>query len=280
MNVSFVRRTAEVLLGRLTIIRHLPQSAGHGVVVANGKVGGLKYLLKESEKWDPELLTIARLLVAAGENVWDVGANIGLFSKAAAFRAGAAGSVLSIEADIDAVALLNRTCRHRSPTHADMTVLPVAISDSSGFVRFAIAKRARAANSIVGFGSSQTGGVSEIRTLPCVTLDSLLEYFPRPDVLKIDVEGAELVVLSGAERVLSQSRPVLYCEVTGTTREKVARMLENNGYELWDGFEFDLSMRCRRVSAATTNLVAIPHEKVEKISSRNDLNPARSGTGQ
>jgi FkbM family methyltransferase len=156
MSVGVVRRFAEVVLGPLTIKRRLPLAAGSGLLVASARVGGLKYLLKRSADWDPELLNIASLLVKEGDSVWDVGTNVGLFSKAAAFHAGAAGSVLSIEADGDAVSLLNRTCRLRSPGHAEMTVLPVAVSDSVGFVRFAIAKRARASNSIEGFGSSQT----------------------------------------------------------------------------------------------------------------------------
>ena len=94
-----------------------------------------------------------------------------------------------------------------------MTALPVAISDSVGFVSFSIAKRARAANSIQGYGSTQTGGVSETRTLPCVTLDSLLKHFPTPDVLKIDVEGAELGVLQGGSQLIDNVRPVIYCEL-------------------------------------------------------------------
>jgi len=140
--------------------------------------------LKPSEKWDPELLKIAKLLVKSGGVVWDVGANVGLFSKAAAVRAGPNGRTVSLEADIDAVALLNCTIRLPSKDHAEMTVIPLALGKSPGFVRFAIAKRARAANAIEGHGSTQTGGTLEIRTLPCVTLDSLLDHFPPPDVLQ------------------------------------------------------------------------------------------------
>lgn len=263
MSVGVVRRLTEVVLGPLTLKRRLPDTAGSGLVIASAKVGGLKYLLKNSDQWDPELLSIAALLVRTGQSVWDVGANVGLFSKAAAFHAGAEGRVLSIEADLDAVALLNRTCRYRLPGHADMTVLPVAISDSVGFVRFAIAMRARAANSIEGFGSTQTGGVKEIRTLPCATLDSLLAHFPAPDVLKIDVEGAELGVLRGAERVLGQSRPVIYCEVTDCTRAEVATLLQSSAYMLWDGEGFDGSSNSKRISDMTTNVVAIPQERTE-----------------
>lgn len=268
MSASAVRRLAEMMLGPMVIRRHLPIGVGGGVIVVSGKVGGLKYLLKSAGKWDPELLAIAALLVMKGQSVWDVGANVGLFSKAAAFHAGAAGSVLSIEADADAVALLNRSCRYRLPCHADITVLPVAISDSDGFVQFAIANRARAANSIKGFGTTQTGGVREVRTLPCTTLDSLIEHFPAPDVLKIDVEGAELQVLHGGEKVLTRWRPVIYCEVSARTRPGVATLLERCRFQLWDGCGFDGSLNSPGVSQTTGNVVAIPEEKTDAFVSK------------
>lgn len=261
MSVGIARRIAEVLLGPWTFRRRLPAQSGGGVLVVSGRVGGLKYLLKKSDTWDPELLNIAKLLVSSGDVVWDIGANVGLFSKAAAFFAGANGQVLSIEADLDAVALLNRTCTFRSDDHACMTVLPVAMSDSAGIVRFAIAKRARASNSIEGFGSTQTGGVKEIRTLPSTTLDRLMDDFRSPNVLKIDVEGAERRVLRGAGRLLSEARPVIYCEVRDDTRVEVAELLEAQEYTLWDGFGFVGITSNNAISARTTNVVAIPNEK-------------------
>lgn len=246
-----------MVLGAVVIKRRLPHGSGRGQIFTSAKVGGLKYLLKRSEQWDPELLGIASALVAAGDAVWDVGANVGLFSKAAGFHAGTAGSVLSIEADLDAVALLNATSRLQPDAHALMTVLPVAVSDESGIVRFAIAKRARASNAIEGFGSTQTGGVSELRTLPCMTLDSLLPHFPSPDVLKIDVEGAEMRVLKGALQLLESARPRIYCEVCSRTRDDVVALLQGFGYRLWDGASYG-DAGAHEVSAVTTNIVALP----------------------
>ena len=266
MSVGIFRNMAENLLGPLTVVRRLPAHSGGGAIVVNGRVGGLKYLLRRAANWDEELLNIADLLVRPGNQVWDIGANVGLFSKASAFRATETGSVLSLEADLDAVKLLSRTCLHRSPNHASMTVLPVAVSDEIGFVRFSISRRARASNSIEGFGSTQTGGVRETRTLPCVTLDHLLDHFRSPDVLKIDVEGAELMALRGASRVLSQSRPLIYCEVADPTRSEVCSWLERHEYDLQDGKGFDRTFRSQHVSSETSNLVAIPKERLEKLS--------------
>lgn len=264
MSTGIVRRLAEIVLGPLVIRRHLPSESGGGVIHASGKVGGMKFLLKPSRKLDPELLGIARLLVRKGQVIWDVGTNVGLFSRASAFHAGSAGKVISIEADVDAIALLNRTSLLQSADHAPMTVVPVAVSDSTGFVRFSIAKRARAANAIEGYGSTQTGGIAETRTLPCVTLDALLVHFSPPDVLKIDVEGAELSVLRGGERMLSEVRPVIYCEVSSAACDEVTHLLRDRSYRMWDGQGFDGSMR-PEIAIAAGNTVAIPEERVCEV---------------
>ena len=262
MSTASWRRFAEKVFGALPVRRRLPAASGGGSLFATARVGGLKYLLKPSSRLDPELLRIASVLVKANNVVWDVGANVGLFSLAAAHHAGTRGRVFSIEADIDAVALLNRTCRREMPGHAVITVLPVAVSKEVGFVRFSIAQRARAANAIEGFGKSQTGGVREIRTLPCVTLDHLLEEFPPPDVLKIDVEGAELNVLLGARRLLTEIRPALYCEVSSELRAEITRLLSELGYRLWDGSEFH-DMQSSAGVISTNNMVALPMERFE-----------------
>ena len=172
--------------------------------------------------------------------------------------------MISIEADIDAVALLNTTVKMRAPSDAKMTVLPVAISATCGFVQFQIAARARAANAMVGFGSTQMGGIREVRTLPSVTLDELLNHFPPPKVLKIDVEGAELDALRGARGLLSVARPRIYCEVAGRTAEEVTSILHSHKYRIWDGAHFD-GRFVDEIDIASDNSVAIPEEKTNFV---------------
>lgn len=261
MRTGKIRRLAEIVLGPLTVGRRLPAEYGGSRIYTSAQVGGLKYVLKPARQWDAELLKIATTLVRKNDMVWDIGANVGLFSLAAAFCAGNEGKVLSIEADTDAVALLVRTCRISAPGHATMTVLPVAVGASIGFVRFAISKRARASNSIEGFGSSQTGGVREIRTLPSVTLDHLLGHFAAPNVLKIDVEGAEVGVLEGSANVLKKIRPAIYCEVASSSVPRVTEILKQNSYRMWDGATF-MNTSQEEISLCSENTVAIPIEKV------------------
>jgi hypothetical protein len=53
-------------------------------------------------------------------------------------------------------------------------------------------------------------------------------------VVKIDVEGAELLCLRGAARLLRQVRPVVLCEVTAENAEEAGALLHGHGYTLFD----------------------------------------------
>jgi FkbM family methyltransferase len=253
---GFARRCAEMLLGSLVLRRRMPASAGRDWLVVSAKVGGLKYLLKPAEQWDPELVRIASRLVSEG----DIGANVGLFSKVAAVRAGPDGRIVALEADDDAVALLERTAQLSSSCCAATTVVPLAVGRRCGIASFAIARRARAANALEGYGSTQTGGTREVRRVESITLDALLERFGAPDIVKIDVEGAEMEVLEGASRLLTEVRPAIYCEVCSATRSAVSRLLHAHSYGMWDGADFD-GAEGLGVALAARNTVAIPLEK-------------------
>jgi hypothetical protein len=66
-----------------------------------------------------------------------------------------------------------------------------------------------------------------------VSIDGLIErgQLAPPDVVKIDVEGSELAVVSGMAQVLRRRRPVLVCELHATNRE-FADLMAEAGYDL------------------------------------------------
>lgn len=124
----------------------------------------------------------------------------------------------------------------RSIRHvAQVTVIPAAIAASYGLSVFCIAKRTRATNHLAGYGSTQTGGVTETQTVVTLTLDWLLTKVPAPNIIKIDVEGAELEVLSGALEIIKTIRPVVICEVGSERTLEVSAFFRSNGYKIFDG---------------------------------------------
>ncbi|MGO8757078.1 MAG: FkbM family methyltransferase [Terracidiphilus sp.] len=194
---------------------------------------GLAYWFPKSAIRRESLLRNAAETIKRGNVVWDAGANMGLFSLAAAGLSGPAGRVFAFEPDTDMVKLIRRSAR-LNPDAAPVEVVPCAISDTNSLARFNIANNNRAASFLEGFGTGLTGGAREVQTVLTVSLDWLAERIPPPDVLKIDVEGAELYVFRGAARLLKAKRPVVLFESQGGNWGEISRGLWDLGYTLYN----------------------------------------------
>lgn len=225
------RDIAERLSHRFVFRRRLPEQFGRLPLYVSTEAG-LKYLARPSGRLDPVLFEVAFRHVAAGMAVWDVGSNVGLFALAAAARTGQTGSVLAFEPDLWLVRLLERTTTLKGD-RAKIDLLSAAASDRDGVATFNIATRSRATNHIEGYGTSQTGGTRAARLVPTITLDTVLRHRPAPQFVKIDVEGAELLVLAGATEVLKH-RPVLFCEVASQNSRAATAILSGAGYSIHD----------------------------------------------
>ena len=251
-----LRRRLELLTHQLVLKRRLP-APFEGVKLYVSSEAGLRYLKPSLTNVDPGLLRLVGEFVQPGDVVWDIGGNIGLFTFSAASRAGADGRVISVEADSWNVNLLRRSARLQRSTSAKVDVIPAAVSDRLGFSTFNIANRNRSTNALEGFGSTQTGGFRESQTVPTVSLNSLTEYFPSPQILKIDIEGAEALALTAADEVL-RSRPLVICEVDARNATAVRDLLLSYGYGLFDA---DVSPpRTPAGEVLPYNVLAIPDQ--------------------
>jgi FkbM family methyltransferase len=125
----------------------------------------------------------------------DVGAHIGSV-VAEAIRHGAS-RVIAVEAMPDKAQALQRKFP-RVAVHA------CAVGHAEGNVSFFVRPRASGYSSLI-----QSGDSVQI-SVPLRRLDALVSE--RVDTIKIDVEGAELGVLLGAERVIAESQPIVMFE--------------------------------------------------------------------
>lgn len=158
-----------------------------------------------------------------------------MFTFAAAAQVGAAGKVLAVEPDFWLVRLMRRSSLLPDNARLNIELVHAAVCDAVGTAAFALARRGRATSHLAAVrGSSQSGGVAQEMTVPAVTLDSLLDQHPAPRFVKIDVEGAERLVLKGAARLLQVVRPTIYCEVSADCADEVTALLRENRYGLFD----------------------------------------------
>jgi FkbM family methyltransferase len=157
--------------------------------------------------------TIARDGVQPGEIVFDVGANIGAFTLLAAKRG---AHVHAFEPDpANYEALVSNIKRNDLAVSTEQ----MAIGDSTGTASF---DRPPSENS--GLGRLTEKGIP-------VRIETLDNYCGRrgvfPDLLKVDVEGAETLVLSGARKLLStRGAPTLIIESNAETLERFGSSTE------------------------------------------------------
>jgi FkbM family methyltransferase len=230
-----VRSLAEHLSRGVVLRRRLPSKFGRLPLYVTPEAG-LRYWSAMS-RVDPMLYEMVEELVKPSLVVWDVGANVGLFSFCAAALAGKSGSVLAIEPDLWLAHLINRSAQRieaRRYPCAQVEVLCASISNSNRISNLAIAERARASNYLTeAVGSTQATGARRVQPTVSLTLDFLMENFPAPSVLKIDAETHEASILKGAERLLKEARPTIWCEVSAENSDDVTKLLHPAKYQLY-----------------------------------------------
>jgi FkbM family methyltransferase len=178
-----------------------------------GRPAMLPHFLAET----PHYLWI-REQIRPGDTVLDCGANLGLFSTMMARRVGPQGRVHAFEPspgssrDLARVLVLNGLAQQ-------VVINVAAVSDACGeavFYDVTVGDVRREASHLDALGrSGLVGGLDhqEVR-VPTVTLD---DYIQRQDLaprlVKIDVEGAEFLVLEGARRSVAAHHPLLVIEI-------------------------------------------------------------------
>jgi FkbM family methyltransferase len=209
---------------------------------------GLRYYCFDFYKIDPALLNAAVQYIRPGDVVWDIGANLGLFSFAAASLG---AEVLAVEPDCWLVELMRKSQRLNG---LKVTIIPAAASDQAGIVSFNIANHGRASNFLSGFGRQIGWGSRHEVKVVAIPLDSLLAQFSPPKLIKIDVEGAEVKVLRGAQDILRRYRPKLICEVEGTQQtQEFSDLMGIHRYRM-----FDLERNCIPTNAPVFATLALP----------------------
>ena len=186
--------------------------------------------------------------------LWDIGANVGLYSWLFLSQNPTAAALL-FEPDPDNLALLDRTVEDNGLDRA--TIMRCAVSDHVGEASFEI----DAVTGHTGHLGPPSPGVGVTIRVPTVTLDQIATDNPSPDIMKIDVEGAEALVFAGAASLLKSCRPIILFESFGGLRD-INEILVDAGYQLFNGEDPDGSVD------EAANFLALPRDKMDDMEVR------------
>lgn len=178
-----------------------------------------------SKTYEPHVAQAIKSILAPGMYFLDIGANIGYFSLLAASIVGKQGAVFAFEPYHNNVKLLYHSTEANG--FSCIKIFPFAVANINGLLLY---------NNEASNGKIEA--VSDIKMslssdmVYAVRLDDFLQL-DKLDVIKIDVEGAEYMALTGARQLLQKTRPIIFSEfsppalmtTSGVTAEEYLKIL-------------------------------------------------------
>lgn len=179
-----------ILQGRLRGKRWIAGSSIHGCWLGS-------YELEKQKLFEAE--------VKRGSVVFDVGANVGFYTMLASVLVGPSGKVFAFEPVPRNIQLLNEHLRLNRITNAK--IIEKAVSDTNGQACFD-------ESADTSMGHLDVSGRLNVGTVSIDTLVSEGKVL-LPECVKIDVEGGEFRVLTGAKSMLAEAHPRIFLATHG-----------------------------------------------------------------
>lgn len=198
-------------------------------------------------EWEPSTTKIFKEVVKEGDTVVDLGTNIGYFTLLAAKLVGKKGKVYSFEPE---PRNYNYLCKNIELNGYDnVFATQKAVSDETGKTKLYICPYDTGHHTI-----NQCGGIKackpdliddkkEFVEVEKIALDDFFKDMKQPiNVIKMDVEGAEMLALSGMDRIIRESKnikmfveffPLLIREMGGSPEEFIRRLLDDYQFSVF-----------------------------------------------
>lgn len=185
------------------MIKYIEKQIGNHKMFLLSSGGGICKTLREMRKnkeREPELLYLLKKEIDSGMFCMDLGANIGYVSLLMADLVGKSGRISAIEPDETNFELL---LKNISVNNFEDIIKPekLLISNKNGFENFYTAKNELNLGSIMRHSKTSDRPI-KIRSQ---TLSKRFETGKIPDLIKFDVEGAEVLILDGFYDLLSRN---------------------------------------------------------------------------
>jgi FkbM family methyltransferase len=193
-------------------------------------------------------------LLELGDVCFDVGANVGDVAMYLARVVGPIGCVVAFEPVFSMYRQMCWNLQQDSYEKAPIVTIPMGLSNKAGPATISIPANNFFRGSLAPPEQWQrVQAVTEMSTNECcfTTLDAVLagKQYPTPDFLKIDVEGAELLVLGGAVSAFENGfRPLMLIELFAPWEKAF-------GYGPWNVLSYLMSHEYRFLFACPSGLV-------------------------
>jgi FkbM family methyltransferase len=217
------------LIGRLARVPLRLIPAMKPMRILSGPLAGKRWLSTSGTHgcwlgtYEIELQRLISRNVKPGQVFYDVGANVGFFSLLASTAVTPAGCVIAFEPLPRNIALLRANLALNDVDNVRLH--ESAVADGSGSTLFS-----NDASPSMGRMAAQEG----IR-VATIAIDALVGSgeVPPPQVMKMDIEGAESLALAGARHTLMKHRPLIYLSTHGFEQhEACCSFLQGIGYAL------------------------------------------------
>lgn len=226
--------------GRKSIIRFLSRLLGGKEIFLQTHWGGTivtswhDTFFSQGVCSEPLETAFVTRLVKFGMTVIDIGANRGWYTILFSKLVGASGKVFAFEPDPQAFKILKRNVEANSFT-SNIAIFQQAVSNFSGTANFVIKRDSTVSHLEQSDEKILVNGNRLLKTT-CVDLAEFIKNknLEKVDVVKIDVEGAEMQVLEGFRPLIQRGiRPILLLEII----EKNLRKYNASIGDLMDFFE-------------------------------------------
>jgi len=172
---------------------------GHRMVLA--EEGQYPPFAMATDRYEAGTTRLLEQIIEPSMVVIDVGAHVGYFTLLAARQVGPQGKVYSFEPDPTNYRLLQQNIDANG--YLNIAATQKAVSKALGSAKLILSSRDNGTHSLYG----QDGGDADTVTVDLVSLDEFFadEGWPKVDLIKMDVEGAEMDALEGMSRLLRES---------------------------------------------------------------------------
>lgn len=199
------------------------------VPILAGRIKGKKWVIGSSNlecilgSYEHSKNILFQNNVSNGDIVYDIGAHVGFYTLLASKLVGETGKVISFEPLPKNFKYIEK---HAQINKINNVMLKnAAVSDFTGFSCFKEVE-----STFMGYLDEK--GELLVETL---SIDDFIKDYPelKPCCLKIDVEGAEFLVLKGAKETLEKYKPKIFLAThNDAVHEKCVNMLQNLDYKM------------------------------------------------